>query len=96
MNNLAYNVKIIIEPDDNNSYYAHCPGLNGIFACGKTEEEALINAKDAAISILRTKLSLGKIIKENENLKAAPILQNKGDNLKSYTTQINFPLTVSL
>lgn len=96
MINFAYDVKIVIELDDNNSFYAHCPGLSGVFACGENEEEALINAKDAAISILRTKLGLGESIQENENLKAAPTSQNKVNKLKTYKTQINFPLTVSL
>jgi len=96
MKKFAYDVKIVIEPDDNNSYYAHCPGLSGVFACGKTEEEALINAKDATISILRTKLSLGESIRENENLKVAPTSQNKANKSISYETQISFPLTVSL
>ena len=93
MKKFAYDVKIVIELDDNDSFYAHCPGLSGVFACGKTEEEALINARDATISLLRTKLSLGEIIQENENLKVAKTSQNK---LKSYKTQINFPITVSL
>lgn len=94
MKSFAYDIKIVIEPDDY-GYYAYCPGLPGIFACGKTEEEALINAKDGAISILRTKLGLREIVQENENLKIVPVPRDE-NRLNHYRTQINFPLTVSL
>ncbi len=95
MNSFAYDIKIVVEPDDD-GYYAHCPGLPGIFACGKTEEEALLNAKDGAISILRTKLSLGENVQENENLKIASIPKNGENKSKYFETQIHFPKTISL
>ena len=95
MSSFSYDIKIVVEPDDN-GYYAHCPGLPGIFACGKTEEEALINAKDGAISILRTKLSLGENVQENENLKIASIPKENKKKSKYYETQIHFPITISL
>ena len=42
-------VKIIIEPDDA-GYHAYCPDLDGVYASGETEEQALKKAQDAAIA----------------------------------------------
>jgi len=91
MRNFAYDIKIIIEPDGD-GYYAHCPGLPGVFACGNTEVEALTNANDAATSIIRTKLKLGESVQENENLKKV----TSKPRPSIHEIQINFPLPVSL
>ncbi len=44
-------LNIIIEPDGD-QFHAYCPALKGLHTCGTTEEEALQNAKDAAIAYL--------------------------------------------
>ena len=67
MSDYEFQVTVVIEPDGN-GFYAHCPGLPGVFACGDTPEEALDSARDGALSILRTKLRLGDSIEENHDL----------------------------
>jgi predicted RNase H-like HicB family nuclease len=47
----TFRVQIIIEPDDS-EFHAYCPALKGLHVSGKTEAEALRNAKDAAIAYL--------------------------------------------
>lgn len=62
-----FRITIIVEPDED-GFYAHCPGLPGVHAGGDTKEEALENARDAAIGILRAKLQHGDPIEENPDL----------------------------
>ena len=41
-------IRVIIEKDEDlNSYSAVCPELPGCVSCGETEEEALMNIKEA-------------------------------------------------
>lgn len=52
---IGFRVGIIIEPDDV-GFYAYCPALKGLHTCGDTEEEALENAKNAAIAYLESSI----------------------------------------
>lgn len=52
-------IGIVIEPDDG-GFYAYCPGLKGLHVGGSTEQEALKNAKDAALAYLQS------LIKHND------------------------------
>ena len=56
-------VTVAIEPDED-GYYAYCPGLQGVQTGGDTGEEALTNARDAVIGILRSRLKHGDPIGE--------------------------------
>jgi len=47
----TFTIDVIIEPDGD-EFHAYCPGLKGLHTCGSTEEEALQNAKDAAVAYL--------------------------------------------
>lgn len=58
MKRIAFRALIVIEPD-NGQYYAYCPALDGLHVGGSTEEEALRNAKDAAIAYLKSLLKHG-------------------------------------
>ena len=57
-NSVNYRVQIIIEPDEG-GFHAYCPALKGLHSWGETEQEALQNAKDAAIAYLRSLLKHG-------------------------------------
>jgi len=45
---IDFQVEIIVEPDGD-EYHSYCPALKGLHACGETVDEALSNARDAAI-----------------------------------------------
>ena len=52
---LRIRIGIVIEPDDG-GFYAYCPGLKGLHVGGATEQEAVKNAKDAAVAYLQSLL----------------------------------------
>lgn len=55
---IGFRVGVVVEPDDV-GFHAYCPALKGLHTCGDTEQEALQNAKDAAIAYLRTSIKYG-------------------------------------
>lgn len=55
---LGFRVEIIIEPDGD-SFHSYCPALKGLHSCGDTEEEAVQNAKDAAVAYLMSSIKHG-------------------------------------
>jgi len=55
---IEFQIDIIIEPDED-GFHAYCPALKGLHTCGDTEEEALSNAKDAAIAYLHSLIKHG-------------------------------------
>jgi predicted RNase H-like HicB family nuclease len=46
---IKFGVRIIVEPDET-GFHAYCPALKGLHTCGETKEEAIQNAKDAALA----------------------------------------------
>jgi predicted RNase H-like HicB family nuclease len=48
---IVFTIPIVIEPDDG-EFHAYSPLLKGLHVGGETEEEALKNAKDAAVAYL--------------------------------------------
>jgi len=50
---MVFRVRIIIEPDED-KFHAYCPALKGLHIDGDTKEEALENAKKAAIAYLQS------------------------------------------
>jgi predicted RNase H-like HicB family nuclease len=50
-NKIMFTIPIVIEPD-NGEFHAYSPLLKGLHVGGETEEEALNNAKDAAVAYL--------------------------------------------
>jgi predicted RNase H-like HicB family nuclease len=86
MEECIYEITIKVELDGE-SYYAYCPGLPGVFACGDSEEEAIRNAKDGAIGILSSKLRYGDEIEENADLKKIIFPEKSSD----YRTHITIP-----
>lgn len=55
---LEFRLDIVVEPDGD-GFHAYCPALKGLHTCGETQEEALQNAKDAAIAYLRSLIKHG-------------------------------------
>jgi len=55
---IEFRVQVIIEPDGN-EFHAYCPALKGLHTCGNTEEEALRNARDAAVAYLHSLIQHG-------------------------------------
>jgi len=68
-----YRIQVVIEPDEG-GFHAYCPALKGLHTCGETEQEALQNAKDAAIAYLQSLLKHGDPIPVGviEGKRAAP------------------------
>lgn len=58
--NIKLDIKfhVIIE-EDGDSYHSYCPSFKGLHSCGKTEEEALRNAIDAACGYLQSIIKHG-------------------------------------
>ena len=52
---LTFQLVIIVERDDD-EFYAYCPALRGLHAGGRTIEEAVQNARDAAVGLLEMML----------------------------------------
>lgn len=55
---IGFKVEVIVEPDEG-GFHAYCPALKGLHTCGDTKEEALRNAKDAAIAYLQSSIKHG-------------------------------------
>ena len=55
---IGFRIEVIVEPDDV-GFHAYCPALKGLHTCGDTEEEALRNAKDAAMAYLQSSIKHG-------------------------------------
>ena len=58
---IGFSVEVIVEPDEI-GFHAYCPALKGLHTCGDTEEEALRNARDAAIAFLQSSIKHGDTI----------------------------------
>ncbi len=58
---VGFKIEIMVEPDDG-AYHAYCPALKGLHVGGDTEEEAVKNARDAAIAYLESLVKHGEPI----------------------------------
>ena len=69
---VGFKIDIFAEPDDG-GFHAYCPALRGLHASGDTEEEAVRNAKEAAIAYLESlikhgdSIPVGIIVREKES-----------------------------
>ncbi|MFC1894193.1 type II toxin-antitoxin system HicB family antitoxin [Chloroflexota bacterium] len=55
---IEFKIEVVIDPDDG-GFHAYCPALKGLHTCGDTKEEALQNARDAAIAYLQSLVKHG-------------------------------------
>jgi len=60
-NTITFSVDICVE-EDGNGFYAYCPALKGIHVDGRTQEEALENAKTAAVLYIKSMMKHGDAI----------------------------------
>jgi predicted RNase H-like HicB family nuclease len=86
---VGFRVEVCVEPDDI-GFHAYCPALKGLHTCGDTEQEALQNAKDAAIAYLRTSIKYGDsipvgILIHEENGQSPTV---SGEGVKSHTEDL--------
>lgn len=58
---LTIRLKICVEPDGD-EFHAYCPALKGLHTSGRTKEETLENARDAAIAYLQSLIQHGEPI----------------------------------
>ena len=58
---IDFTIQVIVEPDEG-GFHAYCPALKGLHVSGDTEEEALQNARDAAMAYLSSLVKHGEPI----------------------------------
>jgi len=71
---ISFSVPVIIKPD-NGGFHAYSPALKGLHVPGNTEEEALQNAKDAAVAYLNSLIKHGDPIPVGVVKEKRPILR---------------------
>jgi len=52
---ISFRIEVIVEPDEI-GFHAYCTALKGLHTYGDTKQEALQNAKDAAIAYLESSI----------------------------------------
>jgi len=72
---LRFKVEIIVEPDDG-QFHAYAPALKGLHVEGRTEDEVMENATDAARAYIRSLIKHGHPIPVS--LSDAPPLNGSG------------------
>jgi predicted RNase H-like HicB family nuclease len=55
---LEFQLLFVVEPDEG-EFHAYCPALKGLHSAGSTEEEALENAKSAAVAYILSLIQHG-------------------------------------
>ena len=86
---IGFRVEVVVESDDV-GFHAYCPALKGLHTCGDTEQEALQNAKDAALAYLRTSIKYGDpipigIVLHKENERPPTV---SGEGMKRHTEDL--------
>ena len=71
---ISFSVPIVIKPD-NGGFHAYSHALKGLHVPGYTEEEALQNAKDAAVAYLNSLIKHGDPIPVGVVKERIPILK---------------------
>ena len=55
---IGFRIEVVVEPDEI-GFHAYCPALKGLHTGGDTEEEAVQNVRDAAMSYLQSLIKHG-------------------------------------
>ena len=71
---IEFRIHIVVEPDED-VFHAYCPALKGLHTCGDTEEEAIDNAKNAAIAYLHS------LIKHGDPIPVGALTDNEEDKM---------------
>ena len=64
----VYTYRVIVEPDENNTFHAFVPALPGCHTWGETFDEARRNARDAIDAYLRGLKTDGESIPEDNGI----------------------------
>lgn len=70
----SYSYRIIIEPDERNTFHAYVPALPGCHTWGNSVEEARENIKDAMDAYLRSLVADGEKIPEDKGIEVVEIV----------------------
>jgi len=87
---IEFKIDIIIEPAEN-GYHAYCPALKGLHLGGDTEEEALQNARDAAVAYLESLIKHGDPIPLRVVRRESKILSSK---VSRYTEELKIACAI--
>jgi predicted RNase H-like HicB family nuclease len=77
---IEFKIEIVIEPDES-GFHAYCPALKGLHTTGETKEEALQNARDAAIAYLES------LIKHNDPIPVGIIIRKDIEGTSTVVTR---------
>ena len=64
----VYTYRVIVEPDENNTFHAFVPALPGCHTWGETFDEARRNVRDAIDAYLRSLKTDGESIPEDNGV----------------------------
>jgi predicted RNase H-like HicB family nuclease len=73
---IEFRVEVVVEPDGD-GFHAYCAALRGLHVGGKTEQEALQNAKDAATAYLYS------LIKHGDPIPLGVAVQKQSEGMAS-------------
>jgi len=78
----TYTYRIIIEPDENNTFHAYVPALSGCHSWGETIDQARRNIRDALGVYLRSLEADGEPIPQDNGIEvvetiSAPVKKRK-------------------
>jgi len=71
----SYTYRIIIEPDENNTFHASVPALPGCHTWGESLEETRSNVRDAIDVYLRSLKADGEAIPEDRGIEVFESIQ---------------------
>ena len=81
----TYTYRIIIEPDEGNTYHAFVPALAGCHTWGRTIQETRKNIKDAIDAYLRVLVAEGEKIPEDKGVEIIEMISIPVTKQKSIT-----------
>lgn len=71
---IEFRIEVVVESDAD-GFHAYCPSLKGLHVGGDTKEEALQNARDAAIAYLHS------LIKHGDPVPLSVVVREKVEHL---------------
>ena len=91
---VGFTIEIMVEPDGG-VYHAFCPALKGLHVGGDTEEEAVSNAKDAAMAYIESLMKHGEPIPVGilvEGIPSPAMMQKK--HIKRHTEDLQIACAI--
>lgn len=95
---IDFRIEIVVEPEEEKGFHAYCPALKGLHTCGDTREEALNNARDAAIAYISSCMKHGDPIPigieiRSTNRQLAKETPDKGSSI-TYSENLLVPCAI--